>query len=113
MKQATETPKEPTTQEAEPLEVNVKRLVSCDYCHLPIESSFIGTGTGRAHSICYYKANPPKKRNTFSEVLNNCDDQVYVRELLEHLTPKYIKDQIVSDFNTEMLRRHELRISDS
>lgn len=48
-----------------------------------------------------------KKRETFREVLCNIDDQVIVRDLLEHYVPEMVKDHIVSKFNEHVKRFNE------
>jgi DNA phosphorothioation-dependent restriction protein DptG len=40
-----------------------------------------------------------KQRNTFGEVLANCDDQVTVRLLLRELVPEKIKQRVIEEFN--------------
>jgi hypothetical protein len=87
------------------------QVICCEYCGKPVDNSWIGTGTGRAHPTCYYKRNPPRYCTIFPQVLNNIDDQVFVRELLHTFVPSEIKERIVDEFNAEMSKRHELRIS--
>lgn len=40
-----------------------------------------------------------KQRNTFREILVNCDDQVIVRQLLREFVPEEIKQKIIEEFN--------------
>lgn len=85
----------------------------CTICNEEIKSGvFIGTvNNGVAHQSCYVKANPPKIRKTFNEVLNNCDDQVIVREMLNEHVDHEVKLLIVKKFNEKMQERHQLRLS--
>jgi hypothetical protein len=59
-------------------------VTECSECKKEIiDGTYIGTsGNVFAHQKCYYLANPPKIRETFNEVLANCDDQFLVRSLL-------------------------------
>lgn len=85
----------------------------CYICNNEINSgSFLGTiGDGTAHSLCHYKQNPPKIRVTFAEVLNNRDDQVLVRQLVDKHMPTEKKVEIIDDFNREIQVRHQRRIA--
>lgn len=76
----------------------------CEICYQPI--AFFGeriyTVNGPTHPACYFQQNPIKARTTFLEVLNNCDDQVIVRRLLEELVPMDAKIEVVRRFNEAM-----------
>lgn len=88
-------------------------IQKCSICKKDnTDGAFVITGDGgQAHTLCYEKENPPRVRETFQEVLVNCDDQVIVRQLLAMYVPDDIKKQIVDQFNSEMKERHKRRIS--
>lgn len=89
-------------------------MTICSECNHPILNSemFIMTDGGSVtHSRCYHIANPPRVRETFSEVLCNGDDQVIVRELLIQLVPPHEQRQIIALFNHNMKERHVRRIA--
>lgn len=52
----------------------------------------------------------PIKKETFSQVLTNCEDQVLVRRLLEAFVPVDIQQRITDEFNLAMKERHRERI---
>lgn len=85
----------------------------CSECKKPINGGvFIGTiNGGVAHEVCYHIANPPKIRETFPEVLVNCDDQVLVRKLLIQHVSDETQKVIISEFNQYMNIRHQNLIS--
>lgn len=87
---------------------------TCSECGKALSfRAFITTGGGgSAHAVCYHRANPPKVRETFAQVLGNCDDQVLVRQLLIRYVPAEYKNTIIRDFNNEMARRHKSRIAE-
>ena len=91
-----------------------KTLVArtCSICDETVKGSFTTTGNDEvAHTICYDKAHPPKIKKSFSSVLTNCDDQVLVRELLIHMVPPAIQQDITEAFNKTIQSRHKDRIS--
>lgn len=53
-----------------------------------------------------------RQRNSFSEVLHNCDDQVLVRHLITHLLTEEQKQWVVDEFNKEALA-YEARRADA
>ena len=49
-----------------------------------------------------------RNQNTFEKVLNNCDDQIIVRELLRQYVPMECKAEIVRKFNEHADRINEI-----
>lgn len=86
--------------------------MKCSRCKKPIASMYIGDDEGPSHTVCYHKAHPYKPKTTLREVLNNWDDQVLARDLVE----KYAgcgdaAARIVAEFNERMQARYEKEIA--
>lgn len=80
---------------------------TCSGCKREISSGRLGSiGGVVAHKRC-----PPFVRETFQDVLFNCDDQVLVRTLLKNMVPESTQREIVAAFNDQMLARHERKIN--
>ena len=87
---------------------------TCSECKKEIVSgSFVGTiGGGIAHGACFYKANPPRIRHSFLDVITNGDDQVLVRELLMRHVSLQCKGDITTRFNEIIQDRHNEMIKE-
>lgn len=79
----------------------------CVKCKEPIESAYTTDNGKFKHPYCYYQDHPFKPKKTFHEVLNNCDDQVLVRDLLTTFLTSDFQDVIINEFNKIMKARHE------
>ena len=84
--------------------------MNCEYCKEELIGIFIGTGSGQAHPKCYWEKRPYVPKRTFREVLNNFDDPVIMRDMVEHYMPEQLKQRIVEEFNAFMEKRQSERI---
>lgn len=46
------------------------------------------------------------RRDSFKDVLNDCDNQVIVRELLVQYVPLHVQEKIIDEFNKYADRRN-------
>jgi len=86
--------------------------VTCVFCGGTIEKwdARFATEGGWAHGDCYYITHEPKLCLSLREVLTSGQDSVLARELVVKHMPFIARCDVISEFNAELQRRHQLRM---
>ncbi len=80
--------------------------MNCITCGKAIAHFFKTTEKGPMHTSCYARNRPYVPKETFPQVLGNCDDQVLVRQLLLQHVPIHVQGAILREFNEIMQKRN-------
>lgn len=86
--------------------------MNCSRCNDPIGSISIGDDAGPSHPRCYHLAHPYVPKQTLREVLNNGDDRVLARQLVEEYMPLDRQRLLIAEFNAIMQARYQSRIKE-
>lgn len=83
-------------------------MMQCTYCQKEIkEESFVTTGFGKAHRLCYEENHAPKEKVDFKSLLSGAEDPFLLRQLLNENLTEEQKNYILNSYNKISKENHE------